>query len=172
MLKILRSASPAMTRVRIAAAVWVILLYCCCNAEKRVLNNSDKTQRVVNKYLETHPARTDTVSKFIPGDTVTQLLIGYDTTYIHDTVSHRDVQIVNKKIYKTVTRVDTIVKTIQDNRLLQACQDGLSKVDYDKKQAVLDKQTAEGAANSWRLKFWVAVLIMVAGIAALIFLKR
>lgn len=167
---ILRSASPAAMWTRIVFALMLISFY-CCNPVKKVLNDSDKTQQVVNKYLETHPARTDTISKFIQGDTVTQLLIGYDTTYIHDTVNHGTIQ-VNKTIYKTITRVDTLVKTIQDNRLLQACQDGLAKVDYDKKQAVLDRQAAESKANGWRLKFWVVVLVMAVGIGALIFLRR
>lgn len=166
MLKFLRSA-PIMARIVLAGLM--IFLY-CCNPVKKVLNDSDKTQQVVNKYLETHPARTDTFTRVIPGDTITQLIVGYDTTVLHDTVNNH--VSVTKTITKIVTRVDTIERRIIDNKLLQACQDGLAKVDYDKKQAVLDKQAAESKANGWRLKFWVVVLIMTIGIGALIFLRR
>jgi len=145
--------------------VFAIIGY-CCSAEKRVLKDTDKTQRVVNAYLIKHPARIDTFYNYKPGDTVTQLIIGFDTTIVRDTINRRDTVKITETKLKIQTVRDTVVKTIVDNKLLQACQDGLAKVDYDKKQAVLDKQAAEN--ELMRCKTLIAGLIGIIVIIGLI----
>lgn len=143
----------------------------CCNSEKRVLNDADKTQHVVNKYLQTHPARTDTVTSIIPGDTVTTLLIAYDTTTVRDTVNHLNTIKVTQTVTKYINRVDTLIKVVTDNRLLQVCQESLANSDYDKKQATIDVKAAKVEASKYKLYFIVLCLCVAGGIVVLILKK-
>lgn len=167
-IEILRSTSHPSIIARICLAVLIIFLY-CCNSEKRVLNNPEKTQNIVNKYLETHPARTDTVNRFIPGDTITQLLVGYDTTVVHDTLNRRDTIKIRTTTEKIITRVDTFERKINNYDLLTECQQGLAKVDFDRKQALIDKQAASAEADKWRFRFWLVLIIFIVSLAIAVF---
>lgn len=148
----------------------LILLY-CCNSEKRVLKDADKTQNVVNKYLQTHPTRTDTVTRIKSGDTITQLLIGYDTTLVRDTINRETTRTIyqTKIIVKHVT--DTVERTITNNALLQACQDGLSGSEYKYKQAILDAKDNRLNAGKWRLYFIISILASVISLVLYIFIR-
>lgn len=171
MWKLLRSASPKATQLRAYFAVIVIVLACCCNAEKRVLNDADKTQHVVNKYLETHPARTDTVTSYIPGDTVTSLLVSYDTTVVRDTLNRRDTVKVKETLTKYINRVDTVVKTINNFDLLKECQTGLATSEYERKQAAVDVKAAQVDAGKWKIYF-ILLCIGVGAFIVLLILKK
>lgn len=169
-LDLLRSASPQAMRIRIIVVILAIVFY-CCNSEKQVLKNSDKTQHVVNKWLETHPARIDTLVNTRPGDTVTQLLVAYDTTLVKDTVTN----VFTKVIYRTntITRSihDTTTVTIRDNRLLIACQNGLAASDYNAKQAKVSADQFKLTADRWKLYFWILIAITIAAGLVLFKLK-
>jgi hypothetical protein len=140
----------------------ILIVVYCCNSEKRVLKDADKTQNVVNKYLQTHPARTDTVTRVKSGDTVTQLLIGYDTTLVRDTINKE----ITRTIYQTKIIIkhltDTVERTITNNALLQACQEGLSGSEYKYKQATIEAKGSRLNADKWRL-FFIAVIVAAAG---------
>lgn len=161
------------TRLKECVFVFIVMAIVgyCCSAEKRVLKDTDKTQRVVNAYLIKHPARIDTFYSYKPGDTVTQLIIGYDTTIVRDTINRRDTFKITETKLKIQTIHDTVTKTIIDNKLLQACQDGLAKNDYDKKQATLDKQAADNRAASWKLKFWLSIILWVILVSVFVKIK-
>lgn len=141
-----------------------------CNSVKRVMNDEGKTAKVVDKYLQTHPFPTDTVNTYLPGktDTTVQLLFSYDTAMVHDTVHVTKTE----TRYKTVTKVDTIVKKIIDNSLLQACQARLMTSDYDKKQAVIDREAADQRAGKWRFYFWLTVGVIALLVVLYIFFGR
>lgn len=172
MIKLLRSSSPEMAQFRVYFAVVVIILACCCNAEKRVLNDADKTQNVVNKYLQTHPARTDTVTSYIPGDTVTSLLIAYDTTMVRDTVNHRDTVKVNQTVTKYIKRVDTMLIKINNFDLLKECQTGLAKSEYDRKQGVVNIEAAKVDADKWKLYFILLCVTVGGSVVFFAFFRR
>jgi hypothetical protein len=150
-------------------AVPILIVLYCCNAEKRVLNNPQKTQHVVTKWLKDQPFGTDTTIITKPGDTVTQLLIGYDTTIVRDTISHTDTVKVTQRVYKTVTRVDTLVRTIIDNRLLSTCQTNLRSVDDNLKSKINEWEKEKIRAAKWVLMFWALVaFICISTIAYLV----
>lgn len=154
---ILRSASPAMTRIRIGYALALIVL-CCCNPVKKVLDSEEKTNKVVVKWLQKHPLTIDTSYKYLPGDTVTQVIIGYDTTFVPgDTITRRDTLKIKETTVKVRTVRDTVVKTITDNRLLMAAQEGLLRRDADLVTAKSERVDARAAANKWRMYFWLLV---------------
>lgn len=135
--------------------------YSSCSAEKKVLKDTEKTNRVVAKWLQTNPLKIDTFTTYRTGDTITQLLIAYDTTHITDTLKFGisvDCPKITKTVYKTITRVDTLVKTIMDNRLIAACQKNLATYDYDKKQAIVARDGALVSLRMWKLKFWAVVV--------------
>lgn len=165
---ILRPASFDAAFIRLVA--FSVLLSFSCNSVKRVLNDEGKTAKVVDKYLQTHPFPTDTVNQFLPGktDTTTQLLFSYDTTMLHDTVQVTKIE----TRYKTVTKVDTLVKTIVDNSLLQACQARLMTSDYDKKQAVIDQQAAKQKAKQWQFYFFITIGVIMLLVLLYIFFGR
>lgn len=143
---------------RILIAGLMIFLY-CCNPVKKVLDNSDKTQQVVNKYLQIHPARTDTINNFIQGktDTTVNLLIAYDTTQVHDTVRIREVVTKTNVIHK----VDTVQRTIIDNKMLKACQDGMAGMDYNLRQAQLAEKDARLNSQKWKMWFFGLITALV-----------
>lgn len=58
-----------------------VLIAVSCNPVKRVLNDPAKTQQVVDKYLQDYPVNHDTIITYLPGDTITSMLIGYDTVW-------------------------------------------------------------------------------------------
>jgi hypothetical protein len=160
----------------------IIVLY-CCNAEKKVLDSEKKTQNVVNAWIKSHPLTIDTSFIYLPGDTTTTLLIGYDTTTVRDTVT--------KIITQTVTKTKTVTNTVHDTvkvtiacsgvkdpcALLKGAQDGLvSKMNqYDAqvleaKRQVLEAKRQELLADKWRFRFWVLVSVigfLVAVVAAI-----
>jgi hypothetical protein len=145
----------------------------CCNSEKRVLKNPEKTQRVVTKWLKDQPFKTDTTYITKPGDTVTQLLIGYDTTVVRDTI--------NKVVERTVTKTKTITNyihdtttiTVFDKKLLNACQQTLKGVDNDLQAKKIEADRQKVIIAGWRLKFFglLAALVVAGSIYLLIRFK-
>jgi hypothetical protein len=151
--------------------VFAILGY-CCNSEKRVLNDADKTQHVVNKYLETHPARTDTITSYKPGDTVTTLLFSYDTTTVRDTLNLRDTVKIRQTVTKYAIRVDTLLIKINNFDLLKECQTGLATSEYERKQGVISVDAAKTQVAKWMFYFWALVGGVIAIVLLFIFFKR
>jgi hypothetical protein len=161
----LRSTDHRATRIRLGAALCVIVLACCCNAEKKVLNSEKKTQNVVNAWLKAHPLKIDTNFVFLPGDTTTTLLIGYDTATVRDTVT--------KYITQTITKTKTVTNTVHDTvkvtigcsgvkepcALLKAAQDGLASKMAQYDQQVLEAQRQKLKADKWKFRFWLAVSV-------------
>lgn len=134
-----------------------------CNPVKRVLKSTEKTQQVVDAWLQRTPIGTDTAYKYLPGDTVTQILIGYDTAYIKgDTVHKVDTIKIKERAIKLLTVRDTLVKTITDNRLVTGCQTALNN-------ALLAKKDSDALAVKWKWKFWgLLAIIVIAGLVYLL----
>jgi hypothetical protein len=150
-----------MTRIRIGYALALIIL-CCCNPVKKVLDSEEKTNKVVTGWLKTHPLTIDTTYKYLPGDTVTQVIIGYDTTFIPgDTINRRDTVKIKETTVKVRTVRDTVVKTIVDNRLLIAAQQGLQRRDADLVTEKGKAVDARATANKWRLYFFILLAVCV-----------
>lgn len=171
LIDILRSAGPRETNIRICMAIAAVVL-CCCNPVKKVLDSEEKTNKVVTKWLTTHPLTIDTTYKYLPGDTVTQLLIGYDTTYIRgDTVNRRDTVKIKETTVKTRTVRDTVVKTITDNRLLIAAQQGLQRRDADLVTEKGKAVDARAAAMKWKMYFWLLVAAVVVSTLVYLLIK-
>lgn len=167
---VLRPASFDAAFIRpIYFSAFLTLCFSACNSEKRVLKDPEKTARVVGKYLQTHQFDSDTITRYIEGDTVVQLLIGYDTTFIPgDTITKE----VTRTVYKTVNKTDTVVRSITNNDLLKACQTQLMTADYDRKQAVIDKQTAEVSAKQWKMYFMILAAAVAAFVGLFVFFRK
>jgi hypothetical protein len=169
----LRSADKRANHIRLGAALSVIALACCCNAEKKVLNSEKKTQNVVNAWLKAHPLKIDTNFVFIPGDTTTTLLVNYDTTTVKDTITNLVERVVTKTKTVTNTVHDTVKVTIgcsgikEPCAMLKAAQDGLANKMNQYDQQVLETQRQKLRADGWRLKFW-GVIIGLALLVALV----
>jgi hypothetical protein len=154
----------------------LIVLY-CCNSEKKVLRNPEKTQNVVNAWLKAHPLKIDTNFVYIPGDTTTTLLIGYDTTTVRDTVTNLVEKIVTKTKTVTNTVHDTVKVTIgcsgvkEPCALLKAAQDGLAGKTAQYDQQVLETQRQKLRADKWKFRFWVGVSIFGLLVALVIGIK-
>lgn len=154
----------------------LICLY-CCNAEKKVLNSKDKTQNVVNAWLKAHPLKIDTNWVYVPGDTTTTLLIGYDTTTVWDTVTKFITQTVTKTKVVTNTVHDTVKVTIgcsgvkEPCALLKAAQDGLASKMSQYDQQVLETKRQELRADKWKFRFWLGVSILALLVALFVGVK-
>jgi hypothetical protein len=148
----------------------LIVLY-CCNAEKRVLNDTDKTQHVVNAWMKKQNFKTDTVLRYLPGDTTTTLLISYDTTTVRDTVTN----IVEKQVTKTKVITNTVHDTvrveIKNNDLLNACQDALKNNGIVLEEHRLGEKAEMIRAGLWKLRFWVAISTFALLVALVVAIK-
>ena len=173
----LRSADHRANHIRLGAALCVIVLACCCNAEKKVLNSEKKTQNVVNAWLKAHPLNIDTNFVFLPGDTTTTLLVSYDTATVHDTVTNITEKIVTKTKTVTNTVHDTVKVTIgcsgvkEPCALLKAAQDGLASKMSQYDQQVLETKRQELRADKWKFRFWLGVSILALLIALVVAVK-
>lgn len=173
LIDILRSASPRATEYRIWGAIFVIVL-CCCNPVKQVLKSNDKTQQVVDKWLERNPVKIDTAYVYKPGDTITHLLVGYDTTVMRDTLNRIDTVRIKERTIKLQTIHDTITRTINgDNRLLNECQRAISGKESQVQDARAKENDARAAANKWIIRFWslIGIVILVTAVLIAIRLK-
>lgn len=129
----------------------LIVLY-CCNSEKKVLRDPVKTQNVVNAWMKTANFKTDTLVKFLPGDTTTTLLIAYDTTTVHDTVTNMREKVITKTKTITNTVHDTVRVTIVNNDLVNKYQAQLQA-------SVAERDKLKDDIDKWRGLFWgVAIL--------------
>jgi hypothetical protein len=170
---ILRSASPADTEMRIWAALILIVL-CCCNPVKRVLDSNSKTQQVVDAYIMRTPFKVDTTYKYLPGDTLTQVLVGYDTAFIKgDTVNRIDTVKIKETTLKVRTVRDTVIKTVTDNRMLSGCQQSLLVKEAEYLTAKTGQDEAKVDARKWMYRFWglVVGIILAVGVYTAIKLK-
>jgi hypothetical protein len=141
-----------------------LLLLVSCNSVKRVMNDPAKTQKVVDKYLQDYPIDRDTVTTFIPGDTLTKVLIGYDTTInnIRDTVY--------SSITKTITRNVSIHDTTKiqlppDAKIIEGYKKLLNGKDNDAALQAERFKTEQGLVDYWRIRFWgllIAICILIA----------
>lgn len=145
----------------------IIVLY-CCNSTKKVLNDPEKTQKVVDAYLLKSPLKIDTIYK--PGDTTTTLLISYDTSYVMipaPTGNNVAAPCIPTQVTKTVTKTmhvhDTVI--IHDNRLLQTCQDNLRKFDISLKSQEIETAKQARRGSAWELKFWALFILAAICIA-------
>lgn len=160
---ILRSAGPRETKIRIGFAIFVILFY-CCNPVKKVLDSNDKTQRVVDAWLQRNPVRADTSYVYSPGDTITHLLIGYDTTVVTDTFNRVDTIRIKERTVKLQLVHDTLTRTITDPRLLNECQRSNAELRAREVEAKSD-------ADKWMVRFWACIGIVLAALGAIAFFK-
>lgn len=148
----------------------LISLY-CCNSEKKVLRDPEKTQHVINAWLIKQPLKIDTTISYLPGDTVTTLVVAYDTTTVRDTVT----QMVERQIVKTRTVTNTIHDTVKikitDPRLLKACQDGLATNANALIKQTQDTEAQKILTGKWQLRFWSIVLVIGFIIAVIALLK-
>jgi hypothetical protein len=171
LIEILCSAGPRATQYRIWGAIFVITFY-CCNPVKQVLKSNDKTQQVVDKWLECNPVKIDTNYVYKPGDTITHLLIGYDTTVLRDTLNRIDTIRIKERTLKLQTVHDTVTRTINgDNRLLNECQRAIAGKEAAVQDARAKENDARAAANKWIIRFWSLIGIIVVILAVTVFLK-
>lgn len=124
----------------------LIVLY-CCSSEKKVLRDPVKTQNVVNAWMKTANFKTDTLVKFLPGDTTTTLLIAYDTTTVHDTVTNMREKVITKTKTITNTVHDTVSVTIVNNDLVNKYQAQLQA-------SVAERDKIKEDVTKWRALFW------------------
>jgi hypothetical protein len=156
----------------------ILIVFYCCNSEKRVLKDTDKTQHVVSAWMKKQNFKADTVFNFIPGDTITTLLIAYDTATIHDTVTDAVDQMV-------ITTTRTITNTIHDTvKVTLKCADGAdpcallkkSEADLVNNSIVLEEhKTGEERnkldADKWKFRFWALVTILGILVAVVVGIK-
>lgn len=148
-----------------------IFLAIACNAVKRVEKSPEKIQKVVDYYVKDYPIKTDTV--LVHGDTMTNVIIGYDTTIsvvpIHDTTERLHDTVIVKRITTTKTVHDTAY--IQDNKAIAAAQKLLitkdALIDAYKLQISDDRKDIA----KWKFRFWLLIILLALCLGLTLYLK-
>jgi len=137
------------------------LVFFACNPVKQVLRSPEKTLVVVDNYLQHYPITSDTVYKTIQGDSVTTVLATTDTAYVHDSVTNE--RVITKYLSRTVSKTDTVVKTVIDRTFQTTLQRDLAGKGVAIDQLNRDVQEMKASRNKFRLWFWIIVGALGAG---------
>lgn len=134
------------------------------------MNDPAKTQQVVDKYLQDYPIDRDTVNTFTPGDTLTKVIIGYDTTvnHVHDTVS----SVITKTVTRNITIRDTLrIQLPPDTKAIEGYKKLLVGKDNDAALQAERYKTEQALVDYWRIRFWILVAVVGLLIAAKFYFK-
>lgn len=156
---------------QLAPVLLFAIFLLCCNSVKRVINDPKKTQKVVDSYIKGHPSENDTAYKIIPGDTITQIIIGYDTAFKVDTVMNTVEKTVTKTINNTRTIRDTVRITVTDNTAFAVAQKAVYVKDALLTAKDIQIKELKGDVSGWRWKFWLLVLIIALVVGLLLYVK-
>jgi hypothetical protein len=163
---LLRSTSERANNIRISIALFICMVACYCNPEKRVLRSPDKTQHVVEAWMKTQNFKADTVFSFLPGDTTTTLLISYDTTTVHDTATHIIEKLITQTRVVTNNIHDTVKVTLKCSgagdpcTLLKGCQDDLVNNSIVLEEHRIGEERNKLEADKWKFRFYLLVTIL------------
>src|SRR3954471_11438847 len=96
----------------------VVPIFIKCNSTKKVLRDPEKIQTVVNKYLQKAIIKSDTVVKFVEGQTIVKSVQKIDTLYQYE--YHNDTTYLTKtKVLHDIEyrfKTDTVKEIIHDNK--------------------------------------------------------
>lgn len=156
-----------------------VLLTCCTvskdnRALTRIISNPVLADKAYGILVQQHPIKIDTIIKVIEGKEV----IRYDTTelpvYYTDTVingSPIKVKYKNTYLTKYITRLDTVLKVVQDDRLLNAAQTRVTVLETQLQASQNnDQQHIKGKRNWIFAAIGLGVLLLLGII--LVFNKR
>ena len=152
-------------------AILLLLLISCTvtkdrKAISRVLANPKLSDSVYAVLVREHPISADTVFRLLPGKEIVQVDCLEADSLIHDTTTFTTTieKPILRRIERTVTKTDTLLRTIIDNRTLQAA---------DRQVIVLQANLQNSQNDAARLKkaklYWILAFSGL-GLLFLIFL--
>ena len=108
--------------MKLLILITVSILFAGCNTVKRFEKKQQQYQTLIDNYVESHPARIDTVTRITPGDTTVYEHIVYDTTTNNatDTLLVPG-QTITKTIFRDRTIRDSIIRVVENKSGLELC---------------------------------------------------
>lgn len=108
-----------------------IVLFSSCDPAKRLQRNEARKQKIITQLMLEGICEGDTIIRIVHDttikvDTVGEIYIYTDTSYISDTVLIK--QLREKKILKTITLTDTVIRTITDVAGMEAVKSELDRI--------------------------------------------
>ena len=116
--------------MKLLILITISILFAGCNTVKRFEKKQQQYQTLIDNYIESHPARIDTVSRITPGDTILFEHTVYDTTSNNSTDTLLiPGQTITKTIYRDKLIRDTIFRVVENKsglelttRMLNECR--------------------------------------------------
>ena len=146
--------------MKLLILITVSILFAGCNTVKRFEKKQQQYQTLIDNYVESHPARIDTVSRITRADTTIYEHIVYDTTTINSTDTLLiPGQIITKTIYSDRLIRDTIFRVVENKTSLELCN------------RMLNECTTRGEEKDKQLKgknIWIYIAIGAIVLAALL----
>jgi len=151
--------------------IFIILLFSGCAASKdnkalsRILVNPTLSDRAYSELVKEHPIKIDTAYKLINGETV----VTYDTTqvpvYYTDTVINtlpQKTKIITQLVTKNIYKVDTLIKTVQDFRQLDASKTRVTVLETQLTAAQNSNATLSSGKLHWIfISIGIGVLLLL-----------
>ena len=108
--------------MKLLILITVSILFAGCNTVKRFEKKQQQYQTLIDNYVESHPARIDTVTRITPGDTTVYEHIVYDTTTNNatDTLLIPG-QTITKTIFRDRIIRDAIIRVVENKSGLELC---------------------------------------------------
>ena len=137
-----------------------IVLLSSCDPVKRLQRNEVQKQKVITQLMLEGICAGDTVVQIIRDttvkvDTIGEIYIYTDTSYISDTVLIR--QLKHKNILKTLTLRDTVIKVITDVAGVEMVKDEMDRIQNECKGMKAQRNVAYAL-----LAFAIALAIIFA----------
>ena len=109
----------------------ILLLLASCDPVRRMQRNEERKQKLITQLMQEGICAGDTIVQIIRDttirvDTIGEIFIYSDTSIVLDTVFIK--QLRSKDILRTITRSDTIVKTVTDVAGMMAVKDELDRI--------------------------------------------
>lgn len=142
--------------------VFILMSIASCNPAKKLAKQQKQYQQVVDEYNKNHPVRIDTTTKYLQGETITEVVERTDTIvqYHTDTVTGAATMEYffekGRDIYHT--RVDTITKIIVPTDQIEL----LKKLN---ETLTTDLHTATLKTEREKKWFWLFIIACIVAVA-------
>ena len=135
------------------------VLVASCNPAKKLAKQQKQFVAVVDEYNKNYPARVDTNTIYVQGDNVVTIELRTDTLieYLFDTIAGKTITvqkyILGKNYY--YTRVDTIIKTVENTTQINLLKKLNTILEHEKSAAITN------ATNNlkWLQYFIISALV-------------
>lgn len=144
----------------------IIALLAACNAVKRVNKDTDKQLKVIADYSKKNPSKNDTLSVYIPGDTITTIINNFKIDTVFSFVSS------SCPPDKTITKIQKVLHTIRDtaritivDRSREKAYQHIANIEEGKTTAMSERANEyKKERNIWKKRFFMLLVFSIGAV--------